>query len=353
MTPGGRDRAASARGAAVLAWIALGAAYALALSEAAGLKYLQEIIWPTALYTYERAALGGVDVALVGSSRASFGLAPTALDPCLQERLGRPIRSVNISRVYADIITERILVRDLLEASPPEVLVVEMAPEILNNRHHEATLNMAWNAGWQDTPACLRGARGSGELGVCARPLFRGVENLAQLIHGGYREDDHLSWMMLHHRGGQFCYGSAACEAHNADYRGALSWRWAARAHERLLDITEERFGDWAVGEGDAHAYLLDLLAWAEAADVAVRLVNMPVHALYQERVPPAAQATFAAYLDDLTRDRPADWYDANTPAWNAAEGIWIDPDHLDPVGAERLSRELCEAVIAPALAGR
>ena len=79
----------------------------------------------------------------------------------------------------------------------------------------------------------------------------------------------------------------------------------------------------------------------------------MPVHALYQERVPPAAQATFAAYLDDLTRDRPVDWYDANTPAWNAAEGIWIDPDHLDPVGAERLSRELCEAVIAPALAGR
>ncbi len=155
MSPRAGGGSVDRRGAAILAWVLAGAVYALGLSEVGGLKYLQDVTWPTALYTFQRLEPEPVKVAIVGTSRSSFGLVPTVIDPCLRRRLGEPARSVNLSRVFASILTEAILVRTLFEDDLPAHLLVEVAPEIVNSDHHEMALNMAWNADLRDVPACL------------------------------------------------------------------------------------------------------------------------------------------------------------------------------------------------------
>ncbi len=343
MTPSPADRLALSIGGSSVVLVVL----ALVVSQVLGLQHVQAVVWPTDLYTFAQLPPQPIDVALVGSSRTTFGLAPTALDPCLSEAVGRPIRSVNLARVYANMLTEVILVDQLLDGERrPEVLVVEVAPEIVNAHHHEQTYNMATALDVAHVPQCLQTLQSPADLVACARAPLRGVENLAWFLAGGPREVNHLEWMMVHHRGGQFCFGSAACEAHNARFESRLAGRWDARVARILPTVTEERYGTYDL-DRSIHMDALEGLVDDTARDgTRLVLLNMPVHASYQAEVPPDADALFRSRMSDLARKHAhVQFVDANTEAWQQRRGLFQDPDHLLAEGARELSLELCDAL--------
>ncbi len=338
------------RAAAILGWCAAILGLALTVSDALGLKYSQEIVWPTDLTAFQHIETGPIDVALIGSSRTTFGLAPTAIDACLSDTLARPTTTYNLARVFASMATERSVARDLLVGEHiPALAVVEIAPEILAARHHEHTYNTASQVDLADVPACLSMVRSADDLIACSRAPVRGVENLAWLLSGERADINHLNWMMIHQRGGQFCFGSAVCEEHNRRFEGPLRNRWQMRIERILPTLTEERFGDWRIGAGQGHEALLELIAESRERGYDLLLVNMPVHQVYLDEIPPEDYAAYLDYITALSEEHGVPIFDANTPQWNHARDRFYDPDHLSSSGALLLSRALC-ARIAPML---
>jgi len=339
------------RAFSILAWVLVLCGLTLSVSHAANLKYVQEVVWPTDIHAFQHMETGPIDVALIGSSRTTFGLAPTAIDACLGREIGRSATTYNLSRVFSSMFTEQGLFRELLVGEKvPEVVVVEVAPEILMDRHHEHTYNMETQASLADLPECLRSVRTVDDLVACARAPLRGIENIALLLEGDYRDVNHLTWMMRYHRGGQFCFGSRACDDHNAAYATRLEPRWRIRVHRILPTVTATRFGSSRVGEGQGHRALLELIGLARDRGVRLVLLNMPVHQRYQDEIPPEADAAYRDYLDEIAETYGVLWYDANTPAWRGDRESFQDADHLDAEGALKLSTELCTEVLAPML---
>lgn len=318
------------------------------LADQLHLKWLQEVEWPTDLYG---ASLlpdeGPPDVGVVGSSRAHFALPPSALDACLGDALGRPTRTVAANRMRASAYTIDITARNVFSgARAPRVLVVEAAPESLNAHHFELDGSVHDNADVRDVPECLAAAFGEGEPAAasCLHPFVRAPANLAFLLHRPLTEHAHLTWMARYHGGGQYCYDDDACLARNRAYDLESAARWEERVSTVLPTLAAERFRAYTIG-GLPAAHFEALLARAREEDQRVIVVNLPVHALYQARIPAAAYAAYDAWVRARTAELGAVYLDLNTPEWQADRERFLDPDHLDSDGALALSREVCAEV--------
>lgn len=341
------------RAAALLGALAALVGLADGLAEALGLRWLQEVEWPTDLYAFGQLAPEPLDVAVVGSSRAHFGLPPSGLDVCLSARLGRPTRTVGLNRLTASAFTEDVLARDLLADTPPAVLLVEVAPETVNARHFEMDYNLSSGAAIRDVPDCLLDDPGLDRAAACARPLVRGVENLAQLLQRPLDDTAHLRWMMTQHGGGQYCYADAACRARNAAYDTSRAGRWEKRLETVIGSVRSTRFRDYTIDGGLNGERLRALARREEARGVEVVLVNLPVHEVYQREVPAEVYQSFLTWAEALATAEGATWVDLNTPARQHDRAAFLDPDHLDADGAEALTRGLCEGAVGDLLAAR
>jgi hypothetical protein len=327
------------RALAVLGWIAALVGATNGVAHAAGLRWLEEVAWPSDLYTFDQLDPAPIDVAVVGSSRSHFGLPPSALDLCLGEALGRRTRTVGLNRLTANGFAEDVVARELLADPAPRVLVVEVAPETLAASHFEGAYNVASTAALRDVPECLAHGYGAG----CARPLFRGVENVAQLFDRPFDDRDHVAWMMTYAGGGQYCYDDDACRARNAEYDHRKRGRWQARMDTLIPSVRAGRFADYDVASGISVAHFRALLARSASQGVEVVVVNPPVARVYQDQIPPEVYATYLAAMAPLGER----FVDLNTPAWQGDRAAFLDPDHLNSVGAEKLARELCEGTLA------
>lgn len=337
-------------GAAVLGWIALIVAVVGVVAQGTGLRWVQAVEWPTDLYTLAQLDPEPLDVAVVGTSRSHYGLPPSGLDHCLSDALGRDTRSVGLNRLTASAYTEDIVARDLLADTPPRVLVVEMAPETLNAHHFEGDYNLASSAGLQDVPECLASVRSPRQASRCARPLFRGVENIAHYLARPWSDHAHITWMARNARGGQYCYDDDACRARNAAYDARMAGRWQHRMDTLVPTVAGERFQDYDAREGLNADHLRTLLDRESARGVQIVVVNMPVAAAYQAEVPDSVYAEYLAALQDTLGPRGVPLVDFNTAAWQEDRALWLDPDHLNSEGAERLTRALCEETLAALL---
>lgn len=338
----------SRRGLHVVAWIGLYLLFAGALSRAFGLHWVQEVEWPTDLFAMGTVRRGApVDVGIVGSSRSHYGLAPTAIDACLGRALGRPTQTLAANRLAASLYAADIVARELFSGErQPRVLVVEVAPESLNANHFELDYNVAASAQLPDVPECVAAAvSGPPSLAACARPLGRGVENLAFLLHRPLTEHDHITWMALYAGGGQYCFGTPACAARNAAYDERHQGRWQTRVERVLPKVRRERFVDYTLDGGLPARHFEALLERARAQGVAVLVVNLPVSATYQAEVPAEAYAAFLAWVPRTVAAHGGRFLDLNEPAWQARE-LYVDPDHLDAGGAEALSARVCEELV-------
>ena len=95
--PGDEDRGLVGRGRRVLGWTVLLVLVLTAVLEGLGFRYVQNVVWPTDLVTFQHMDTGPLDVVILGSSRASFAFSPTAIDRCLASELGGATRSVNLA----------------------------------------------------------------------------------------------------------------------------------------------------------------------------------------------------------------------------------------------------------------
>ena len=341
------------RALAIVAWIAALVGFADVLSARLGLKYVQEVEWPTDLYALQQVHRGTrPDVAIIGSSRAHYGLSPSAIDLCLSDALGRRTETLAANRLTASTYATDIVARDVFGGpAAPRAFVVEVAPESLHAHHFELDYNVASTAAIQDIPECAAVAlTGPPALAACARPLLRGVENAAFLLHRGWTDTRHIEWMALYHDGGQYCFDDDACRARNQAYDDSHRGRWDARVAKVLPRVTAERFADYAVGTGLPSAHFVTLLDRARADGAVVFVVNMPVSALYHAQIPPEDQAAWLAWITPTIAAHGARFLDYDTPEWRDRRDLFLDPDHLNARGALLLSNAVCAALTADAL---
>lgn len=347
MTEGGR------RGLAIALWALLGCLFLYGVQDAAGLKYVQGVIWPTDIYTFQRAIDGPIDVAVVGSSRASFAVSPSRMDACLAERGVAGTQTVSLARTFATAKTADQLRRDLLAGErTPQVLVLAVGPEFFNEHNHQSHESTAANTDLSGIPAALGQARGLQSALAALRPLTRGVENIAIFLTRRHETEDHLRWMMLHHGGGQFCYDSEACSDSNKAIRTTMRSRWDLVQRNLIPQVGEERFARYAVGDGRVHDALRETLRWAKANDVEVVLAHVPLHTTFQAQIPPAVRKRLGAYLADLAPRYDVTRFTPSSSRWPTTRSLYTDADHLSAIGSRRFTDELCKEVIAPMLSG-
>lgn len=162
--------------------------------------FVQGVTWPTDLFAYQHLPQPSVDVAIVGSSRASFGLSPSYIARCLGEKLGRPTHSVNLARSFQEASsTELLLPRVFPEGHAPEVLVIGISEEFPDDTNPYSAGLIGAYGGLGDIPGALMRARGPADVQAALWPIARPIQSLALFIGRRYRADDHLRWMMAHH----------------------------------------------------------------------------------------------------------------------------------------------------------
>lgn len=350
MASEGVERRAGAIVACIVALVAL----ADVLSSVLGLKALQDTEWPTDLFAYAQLpAPGKVDVGVVGSSRAHFALPPSALDACLSRRLGRPTQTLAANRMRASAYAIDVSAREVFSGARgvrPDVLVVEVAPESVSRNHFEMDASVSANADVRDVPECVAAALrdGTPSLASCARPLVRGVENLAFLLHRPLTDTRHIGWMMTYHGGGQYCFDDEVCLRRNEVYDRESHGRWDTRLATVLPRVRSVRFADWEIGGLPAERFVATLDR-ARGLGQRALVVNLPVHGRYQREIPPDLYATYLAWVRDTVQAHGASFLDANTTEWQGDRARFLDADHLNSRGAQLLSEQVC-AEVAPAL---
>lgn len=340
------------KGLLVIAWCLVFGLGATLVARALGLEYLQGVIWPTDLNTFSRLPTAEpIDVAVLGSSRASFGLPPSALDACLSQRLGRSTRSVNLARAFATTPTFLDQAEELLEGErTPEVLLLAIGPEALDPHNHQNAAMMAQQADLEDIPSSILQVRTLNEAFASLRPLFRGSENLAILLSGRHRSEQRLRWMMTFHGGGQYCYGSTFCDRNNHDVETVLAEQWDEAERRILPNLAAERFSDYAAGTGRADRATQQLVAWARANDVTLAIVNLPLHNQFMGAMPEGVYERYRAVLDDVVTRHELPLYDANTVQRRLRRTDYVDADHLSAVAARQLAEDVCAELLLPLL---
>jgi len=346
-------RATTLRGLAVLFWLVVFGLGLTTATDAVGLKYVQGIIWPTDLHTFAvRDTPRQLDVAILGSSRASFGLTPAVLDECLGRKLDRPTQSVNLARVFATGHTMRPIYHDLLHEDPPKLVLLAIAPEALDDTNPKMASSISGTASPTDIPGELTRARGLKESLAALRPFVRGAETLPFYLAGRHAEEARLQWIMDHHGGGQWCTGSAACDAQNDELSAVMGMRWEQAVRNVLSSIRIQHFGEYVSSEGRAFDGFIEVVQQARADGATVAVVVMPLHERFAAEIPQEARERFAATLKVLATHHQLPVYRPDVKRWVHDQRSWVDPDHLAKGASADLTRAVCRDLVAPLLTG-
>ena len=335
------------RGLAILGWMIALSTLLTATVDAAGLKYAQRETWLTDVVAFQLGPVEAIDVAILGSSKAGFGLSPSVLDSCLTSGLGRPAHAVNLARMFGAAFSFERLAQDLLEGErKPKLLLVSVEPETFNAYNPQTSMTTPFHADLADIPALLAAATTWDEAVAAGRVVTRGAENLGAYVTDASETEPRLRWLMMMHGGGQWCFGTPECERRNADFWRTQVDRWDERVATVLAEIRDERFARYTVGEGINHDGMIALVDWARRKDVALALVDMPIHQVYLDQIPPEMLAAYQAYLHGLSVDYGIPVFDGNLPELRDDRGIYLDPDHLNPRGAEYFTGRLCDELV-------
>ena len=343
------EQGTTAHGLRILAWLltlCIGVSLAV---RAAGLKYVQGIIWPTDLHSFQLMDIpaDSVDVVIMGSSRASFAITPTSLDICLEQELERPTRTYNLARTFATARSAHRLSQDLLtEDREPRALVLAIGPEFFDESNHRTAPDLRAHIDLEDIPLEATHVSSLEEFFALTRPLADGVER-ASLYLAQRHNDAHLRWMMTHHRGGQFCETAdprspdgEACSENNRAIVELLNNEWYGAR------FMEERFADYEVGTGPVHQHMLQLIEWTRSRDIRLIIVEVPLHRDFLDEIPPDIMDRYRSYLDALVETHGIPVFRSPDTSWAKTRSRFLDPDHLNAGGSQRFSREICQALL-------
>ncbi len=339
------------RGLTVILWALLLTVASGLVVETAGLTPIQGVVWPTDLYAHQQLDPRRIDVAVLGSSRAAFGLSPSTIDLCLQRELNRSTRSVNLSRAFATGWSLDLLARDLLQGTHrPRVLLVAVEPELFDEHNPRLATNLATTARLRDLPDALRSVQDLRTLFSALKPLGRGPTTIALYLSGRWNTKPALRWLMLHHGGGLYCSGHPHCATNNKAMERTMDGLWNIVASQLLPVLEQERFPDYETGTGAVHRHTTRMIERAQEQGVQVLLVELPRMRIFDNAMPPAVEPAFQVYLTNLIEEHDLAHHDATTASWAQKRTHYSDPEHLSARGAERLSERVCTEAILPLL---
>lgn len=334
------------RARALVMWIVVWLGLAGGFSKLAGLKYAEVSAWPTDLYSFQHGPDSPVDVAILGSSKVSFGVPADLMATCV-DRAGatRSPRVVNLGRMFATAWSAWRVTRDLLVEQPPRMLIIGLEPEFLDDNNPRLVEVVPTAAELEDLPDLAPLALRWSGLVALARAGTRGAEHLSAYTFGA-TIDARLRWLMLGHGGGQWCY-SAACQEPTRE-RWRLDYpMWSSRLKSEIPNMGTERFGASSLGDGVSGRALDDLLVWAEGAGVTVVATRTPTHRRFFEQIPAAVEAAYQARVADLQRRGLRIWEPDQADYADERE-YFVDPEHLNPPGARIFATELCSKLVRP-----
>ena len=339
------------RGLAVLGWLVAFLVGLSLVTRVAGLKYVQGVIWPSDLNAFRHLPTDvPIDVAILGSSRASFDLPPEALDRCLSERLGRRTRTVNLSRAYANSSTLRSVADDLLVGPrTPKVLLLALEAESFDAHNPQNASYVAYQAELEDIPDSIARADTLAQFFASFRPLVRGTESLALLLSRRPLTEARLRWMMIEFGGGQYCYEGEVCAKNNGDVQDSLRAAWNT-ATDRMASLATERFGHYEARTGRGRDNMDALVREATERGSKVAILNVPLHFRWMQATPPQVYAEYIEVENALAAAHGIPIYDANTPKRQLDQRDYIDGDHLTAPAARELSDAVCADFLAPLL---
>ncbi|MFT4976066.1 MAG: hypothetical protein ACI8S6_001961 [Myxococcota bacterium] len=327
------------RALSVTVWIVVLVVASGLVAHHQGLDHLPASSWPTDRFTYDALYPETPDLLLVGSSRLAFGAVPKMLGECASVPT-----AASLTQNYGSVVSSAILLREAVAAGgTPEVVVFEVSPEVVSASSPYLTDNLRQSATWHDLGPCVAATNSSAMLSACLRPLVAGLDGLGRYLSGRHRADPHSRWMMQHHGGGQYCFDGPTCKQSNAAVVAGLKQQWDRRAEE-LPELIASYYKDYALGVGLGHRYLEQSIALARQEGFSLLLLNMPVHDSYQDLIPEEAYARYQEYLASL-EGGPVTVIDANRPQLRRDKRLFIDPDHLRPAGARKLTRQLCRTL--------
>ncbi len=338
------------RGGAIALWVVLWCLVLGGVTEALGLKYAQRFQWPTDLLAFQHGGFEQIDVAILGSSRVGFGLPADGVADCLQSAVGREVTAVNLARMYSTVFSMEALAKDLLDGDyTPQVLVLGISPEALDDHNPKRALNVPFHADYDQLPSLLAQVRSWSDLVATVRVVARGPENLALFAAGAHDGPGRMRWLMLHEGGGQWCFGDEGCIELNERYRKRERGRWDLRMIDEIPHLAQTRFPDFQIGGREAEA-LERLAIWSRERDVTLILVDLPVHRVFAAQIPDEIDALYRAWLDDFSERSGVQVLSGLGVRLLSHRQNFIDPDHLAPRAARTFSASLCESGLAAML---
>lgn len=327
-----------------------------ALSDGLGWRWVEPVIWPTDLLSFSQLELEEPpELVILGSSRASMGFVPGLIEGCLREADPAAGEVFNLGRAYASLPELEALARGILvEDKRPKRLLLALDFEAIdaNNPRAAGSMHGRWGL---DQLGFAAGRIDSGAALVdWLRAPTRGPAALIAAAADRHEQDPRLGWIMREHGGGQWCAGTADCEAQNLDFKRAIADRWERVEKLVLPRLRAEQAPDWAPGAGRVGVAWAGLRAWSTENNVELLVVQMPVSAEWAAATPPDIAQGYAQWLDEnvVAHNIPL-WRDEGGRAGKTRRS-WADPDHLNDSGAASLSKRVCrELLLRPAAGGR
>ena len=346
-TPGAAR--STAHGLTVIGVLVMLCVVLTAVGDALGLRWAEPQRWPTDLQAFASLPMATRPaVVILGSSRASMGLIPSALEGCGAPASTEAGQVYNLGRAYSTVMEFADLAEHLLvPPRTPTTLMVALDIEAIDENNPYRAGAIRGLHPLSGVVSALGAARSLPDGLAALRTLSRGPESLVRVATGRHRADPRLGWLMRTQGGGQWCTGSPACEEQNLAFKMLMADSWQRVEREVLPQWRSAQTPRWAPGGRRIAAAWLRLQQWAARHDVRLVVVEMPTSAEWKAAVPADVAADYALWVQRHVVDAGIALY--RDPAGRRSRRAdWLDPDHLSDLGAVGFSRRVCTALLQP-----
>jgi hypothetical protein len=329
------------RGRAILAWSA--GVFAVAqLVSGLLLDYVCPEVRSEMLARIDRTLCAdprGPDLVFLGSSRTAAGLYSGAVRRALREQFGdaAPRSVLNLALPAGDPISDELVLQHILrQGARPQLVVLEVAPDLVNANNPNIRTHIFRQMRWNDVPTYLPEAYQFGECGGLASnrlfPLFVFRREIRRVLTTtpeppvDGEEEMAPEWEQI------------LCSTHRDDEPAAVE------KSRTGAEILRERFVKYHIG-GMTDAALERVLICCRERNIAVLLLGVPVTSPLRELSTPEIAEVYRAYMEKLCRTYKChfeDWAD------RLPDSDFTDVYHCNHAGGLHLSRQLALEVLAP-----
>jgi hypothetical protein len=288
---------------------------------------------------------GPLDVVLMGSSRVQCDLDSTLLMNRAQAALGRTPGVLNLGLAGATPQANYWLLKNVIRPDKQPSLLIYGTSE------YEFNPNGGRIPSWNYADELATVADYGQAFPDATRSLDAQMAFLLGRVWHLFRYRERLHDILLD--------VSAADAPEGAERSAQELYGFLPLNHEmRPVDVRKIRevytgrpghLQDYTVA-GYQAARFEQLLALAQARGIRVIVINMPITTIQEGFLSPADYAAYRAYLRDVTSRFQIPFYDYNDHALWQEPTDFADPNHMNRIGAKKLSQRVSQEVVLPAL---